>query len=568
MVDFDSYMHFENSMSIATSSTITGRILPVTGGAYITYLSLLYPLFNDPASALSSIRVINLFASVQLIIFFYMIARKMFNQFFSLAGALMASFMPILLSYSGTLESNVFASSMGFAAIYFSIKPRRLVSLVLATVFIILTSSRLDELIVFLIPYFVGLVYYISYKTHLKFSILLTIVILGFFVPVYFFIQARGGIYKSTYFHHNIMEQVITLTNFDTIKMVLQSSVEITGEKAVNIIGNSGLNEFYLSILLIGIIFFISNSRKTILKILTLKSHHFDEASVTVIYLTILIFISLITLTAFHLNFKIEGEHMVIEKHILPRYMIDIRLFLLFGFTYGMSLVAVFFRLVTNLATKHKEELQNSLSEISDTLHLHTKNLVNETTTLFRIESRYFSYIFVVFVLVLFSNAMWDSAVRFYEDLATQLQIHHEATQWLSKNLGENEKAFLPMPQTFWALDPTLKSRTYTYKSVWDSLDIIRKPETTNAEIQKVRQSLIEFYHNDTNRVKYLIFDWVDENGKVGSGISPDILALKNSCEKLDPTLRQVMKFTFKLPYSSSKWGSAMVVCEVQKITN
>ena len=452
MVDQDSYMHFENAMSIATDTQTSDRKLPATE-SFVLYLSLLYRLVQDPLNALMYLRLINLFATVQLVVFFYLIARKMFNPFFSLAGAIMALFMPISMAYSGTLESNVFASAMGFASLYFSIKPGRLSRLIPATIFIILTSARLDELMVFSVPYFIGVAYYISHRFHIKFSIILVIIIITFFVPVYFVIQGIGGIYSKGFFHQSILEQIFTLVSFDTIKTVVLSSIEITGENAENIVGNEELNKFYLGILLIGIIFFAFNYKKAIRKILTLKSDHFGEGSTTVCYLVIIILVSIFSLSAFHIPFNVVHDQIVINDEILPRYMIDLRIFLLYGFTYGVSLVSTVYQKVTNIIIGHNGQsiYEKSSPKIqNDFISLDLKNTVASPVTkkVFKI-GRCFSYIFVIFILVLFSNAMWDSAVRFYGDLATQLQIHHDATQWLSKNLGENEKAFLPMPQTF-----------------------------------------------------------------------------------------------------------------------
>jgi hypothetical protein len=566
MINFDAYDYFQSAISIAEGTSHSVSSSAVTLPTFLVYLSLLYRLFSDPSTALMPLRIINLCMTVQLVIFFYLIARKMFNVFFSFIGAFMTLFLPVVMTYSGTLHSDIFAIAMGLASLYFSIKPRRIVHVVLATIFIILSSARLDIAIVFALPYFVGLIQYIQSKTHVKFLVLFIIFSIIFFVPLYFVIQNTTGLYAVDYFHHSILKQVITLVRFETIKTVLQSSVEVTGESAIYIDGYDVLNKLYVSIIFAGLIFFVFNYKKMIYKIFTTLKYQFSEANTTVIYLVITSLLSLITLAAFHIDFTaINGSTPVA---ITPRYMIAMRLFLLFVFIYGLSLVSTAYGRIVFQVTKYKTKSshgklltgrQNNVTTIS-------VNDIPESImeTKYKINT-YVSYLFVLFIVTLFLIAMWDSTIRVYESQSVVIVAYHKTSQWLSDHLGKDEMVFLPAKQVFWTFDPTLKDRTYVYNSVWNSAGVKDNLNTTNAQILLVRQNFKDFIHNDNNRVKYLVFHPADFYFSDMSGITVSDLSKGIGCEKLDQKLKEVTNFVYVIP--ETKWDSTLVICEVNKTT-
>jgi hypothetical protein len=181
---------------------------------------------------------------------------------------------------------------------------------------------------------------------------------------------------------------------------------------------------------------------------------------------------------------------------------------------------------------------------------------------------KYLSGVLVVLIIALFATAMWDTSVRFYQNYATELGIYYMAEPWISKNLGENEKAFLPNQQTFWAINPQLKDKTYVFRDVYyfpNGTKIYVSPIITQDEVMIVRQNFQNFIHNNTNHVKYVVIDWNDSYGKIAVGLTADELTINTSCKKFDNASDLVKRFSFRLPHSN--WGSAMIICEVQKIT-
>lgn len=403
----------------------------------------------------------------------------------------------------------------------------------------------------------------------MKFYLIFSIFLIGFFVPIYFGIQEMGGIYSSGYFENSIFKQIVTLVNFDTIKMILESSVEITGDKAESITGYEGLNKLYLGILLLGVSLFFFNYGKTIFNFLRLKKNQLGEAGTTVIYLTILMTTSLLVLAAFHVPFRVDGSDIIPDDEILPRYMIEMRIFLLYGFMYGLFiLLTPAYRQLIPSTPKNKENYKNENLFLSEgkinVQNQSTKNFKTETTNkvVWKNERKIFSMIFVMFVIILFAYYMWDSAIRFYENYAAQIAVYYDTAQWISSNLDNNEMAFLPMEQIFWSINPALKDKTYTYDFTLESRGYVVRPDSTDAEFLEVNRYLKEFVNDDINNVKYLVFDWVDKNGKFVTGIEADDLINPGVCQKFDQTLIEIQRFNFRLPHSN--WGNSMVVCELR----
>ena len=528
MIYYDSYDHFATGISVSQGKEFSKS-------PFILFISLLYPLFKDSMSALFSIRLISALFTIQLVVFFYLIGRKFLSPYLSLMAAIMALFTPMVLAFSVTLHDDIFAFAMGFSALYFSIKPTKLVNVILATTFISITGfTRIDTLIFFIIPYFIGIAYYLSTKTRLNFYLLVVIGLLVFFVPAYFGVQSSGQFFSNTIFKENIFNQFIYLVNYDSITNVFESSVEISGDIASQITGNDLLNQLFLGFVSIGILLFCYKNYE---KLFLLKSIELNEKSFLVIYVIIILIMSIITLAAFHSNFSLVNNSIKIEDHIESRYVIGMKLILLYIFVYSFSIFMPERYLKTKNFKKYIQIIRN-----------------------------YTSITIVLVLLVFFLNTMLDTSVRFYENLAAQMKSYSEATIWLSKNLDEGEKVFLPSPGTFWTLNPDLRDKSYSYKEVWkhqNGTRIFSSVLTSEDELKFIRQNLKYVIHDDTSAVKYFAIDWLDSYGKRVFDIQDYNLMFKGGCEELDPVLKEAKRFSFRLPHTN--WGSSIIICEIQR---
>jgi len=565
MIYYDAYVNFETATSLEKSTKIFSDIHDPLEffqeyNPFILYLSSIYQPSLDPISALMQLRIINLFFTIQLILFFYLIARKMFNPMFSFAVSTMAIFIPVLMAYSGTLESNIFSLAMGFTSLYFSIKPKRIFCVIIATIFILLTASRIDTFLIFVFPYLIGITYYLREKTKLRFSFLLLIIFGGILIPIYLTIQSIGVIYKSELFNNNIFEQVITLLRFENLSVILNSSVEITGEKVIKFDGVQVLDFIYLTVFLFGIIYFVINYRKTLYKIFKLKGHEYGESSTTIIYLTIIFLADLITLTVFKISFSYVDGEFLFSDQILPRYMIGMRLLVLFGFMYGISVLGIHvFQPIYRIFKKQKYQQKTTFT--NKTQESFKKNGIFTTD-----KANINAYLFVGLIVIAFIYPMWITTFHFYNNYDSAIEPYYKATSWLSKNLQNDDIVFLPMERVFWSLDPTLKDSTNIFSDMWiydNGTSIVVRPQTTDKERSVAGQNLKNFIHDENNKVKYIVFDWVDRYAKQAAGITNKNLKTGSACEIFDSDLTQIKKFGFKAPHLN--WGSAIVICGFEK---
>ena len=130
MYDFDAYIY--PSLAILHAEGIKTSFNP-----FVIFLSFIYQFSSDPFP-LFALRISTILTSLSIIVFFYLIARKIFNHFFSISATLLAIFLPLNLIYSTTLHSEFFALSLGFGSLYFSINSNKFSNIVVSGFFIIL----------------------------------------------------------------------------------------------------------------------------------------------------------------------------------------------------------------------------------------------------------------------------------------------------------------------------------------------------------------------------------------------------------------------------------------------
>jgi hypothetical protein len=104
---------------------------------------------------------------------------------------------------------------------------------------------------------------------------------------------------------------------------------------------------------------------------------------------------------------------------------------------------------------------------------------------------------------------MWQKASTLSGDSSTSLGAFVGAPEFLSKNLGQNEVALVPMIDVFYALNPGLHDKLIDYKALWDSAGVVLMADTTTSEVLRVRNYFIDFLKKNS-QVKYIVRDWVD----------------------------------------------------------
>jgi hypothetical protein len=167
------------------------------------------------------------------------------------------------------------------------------------------------------------------------------------------------------------------------------------------------------------------------------------------------------------------------------------------------------------------------------------------------IRTKYLPYLVSAAVIAIYLSQMHENAIEYTEDNSITMASFVKAKEWLSSNLHEGKIALIPHPTVFYALAPELKANLKGYKTIWESTGVILQANTTDNEVMKVRQNLIEFIEKN-RQLQYLVIDW-------DYSYSNPIFKTR-SCKDLDYTLIQIESFDFVQPHS--EWSSKMVICE------
>jgi hypothetical protein len=320
MFNIDSYIYVYTAISIAEGSG-EFSISP-----FINIMSFVIQLLGNSGDIILSLRIMNIAFSIQLIIFIFLIARRIFNPIFSVFTALMALFLPLFQSYAITLHNDIFAVSMGFTSLYFILKPK-LVNVILATLFFFLAIlTRPDAFPIFVIPLLIGTFIWIRKKTGWNLHPLLIGIII--IIPIGIaYIAMQDYYYSTTRF--NPLEKIILFLRPAVIKTIWEDSIAITG--------NDLLDTLYPLLILTGILVSIFIHKAKILHIFRLRRYKFKEADIVALYLTFAFIASLVGLIVFHVVYSIVNDEIIINYKITTRYFIPIQLFMVYGFTYAFS---------------------------------------------------------------------------------------------------------------------------------------------------------------------------------------------------------------------------------------
>jgi hypothetical protein len=168
------------------------------------------------------------------------------------------------------------------------------------------------------------------------------------------------------------------------------------------------------------------------------------------------------------------------------------------------------------------------------------------------IRAKYLPYLVSAAVIAIYLSQMHESAIEYTEDNSITMASLVKVKEWLSNNLHEGKIALVPHPPVFYALAPELKTNLIGYKTIWESAGVLLQANTTDSEVMKVRQNLIELIEKN-RQLQYLVIDWFY------SYSNP--IFKTHSCKDLGYTLIQIESFDFVQPYSG--WRSKVVICGI-----
>ena len=325
-------MNYSKAMFFVDPYTYFAKALEISKGfgwsfnPYILFISVVIKAYPYSDGLLLFTRTINLIFAAQLVIFTYLIARKIFNQIFSVFTALSVLFLPLVHSYALQLHNDIFTAAMGLTAIFFITTPKLRNTLIAFPFVILACATRPDYSIIFSLPF--GLIaarYYtrgMAFRSKLVASLMVLALVLGVGYLIF------EDYYRSTT-RFGVLDRIFIFLNYDLIVTVWKNVISITN--------NYVLNTAYGVITCAGIILLITANYEKILKVITLKDFRPNESETTAIFLTICFFISLFGVIVFHSTYTIVNDSVIINSKITLRYLIPVQLFLTFGFVFAIS---------------------------------------------------------------------------------------------------------------------------------------------------------------------------------------------------------------------------------------
>ncbi|MGI0014762.1 MAG: hypothetical protein ACREBU_15170 [Nitrososphaera sp.] len=322
MFDIDPYRYYSSAQNIARGED--SSVDP-----YLLFLSAIITPLGESPEVLLILRILNISFAIQLAVFVYLTALKMFNRLFALVTALFASFLPLSLAYSINLHNDIFTLAMFFTSLYFVIAGR-LRTIALAVPFILVAGlTRFDTLIILLVLLVCSGTLYMArkwqWKLGWKLPVVITVECLVIFSAIYVITQE----YYLQITRFNPVEKTILFVRADILTNVWEDSVTYTGQQAVDIL--------LLILILASVPFLIVLERNRVISFLRGVHTKNKQQHIVAIFLTISFFISLYSIMTYHVNYTIEGEEVLIDPTVTPRYLLIIQILSAYGFAYGLK---------------------------------------------------------------------------------------------------------------------------------------------------------------------------------------------------------------------------------------
>jgi hypothetical protein len=319
MFHFDSYRYFALALDVSNGSR-------TSYSPFILFISLLIKMYPDSDSLLLFTRIINLTFAAQLVVFSYLIARKIFNNIFSVVTAFLALLLPLVHAYSLQLHNDIFTVAMAFTAMYFIITPT-VRNFIMAILFISLAcATRPDYALILLLPLALTVAGYYTRDMSFKSKIASSLMILALISAVGYLVM--GEYYKSTT-RFGVFERIFLFLRYDLVDILWQNSIAVTNHDILNVC--------YALITIIGILLLIGSNYKKLVQRIKLWNFRPTESERTALFLTFCFFVSFFSAIVFHTGYSIVDDRIIISYTIGQRYLIPIQLFFIFGFVYAIS---------------------------------------------------------------------------------------------------------------------------------------------------------------------------------------------------------------------------------------
>jgi len=118
-------------------------------------------------------------------------------------------------------------------------------------------------------------------------------------------------------------------------------------------------------------------------------------------------------------------------------------------------------------------------------------------------------FVSIVSLYAFHNVSMWEDALTYSKDNSTAMGTFVQASEWLSKRLGQDEIAVVPSIEVFYVLNPELCDRLVDYRSLWASAGVSLRERTDRDKLLQLRKYFIDFLKGNFS-ARYIVRDWMD----------------------------------------------------------
>lgn len=143
---------------------------------------------------------------------------------------------------------------------------------------------------------------------------------------------------------------------------------------------------------------------------------------------------------------------------------------------------------------------------------------------------------------------MWETGLSYSKDSSVAMGTFVTVSEWLSKNLEQEEIAVVPSLDIFLVLNPELRDNFVDYQSIWDSANISFQERSSPETLLELHEYFNNFLEENP-RVRYLVLDWV----------SPYARYIFEENYNLQTLVKEIKTIPFML---STGWSSKITIYE------
>lgn len=472
----DSYLYVYTAKKFFKTFDIS--LLPIRGTPFILFYGFMDTIlgffFND---YLIISKIIMFILDFIFYILFYLVVRKLFNEYCAFFSSVLLLFDPTFIIFSLIPYLEIFSFIFGLASLLLFLKylEKKKIHYFMFSLLLSLISgfTRFEMFLIFSATIIIIFTINEIANRNKKKILIFLFVLIGlsiFLIP--FFLN---------YYHNRFTPFTLMIMGLGSPEVLWSCFQDLISVTDVDI-----LNYLFIILCIFGIFFIIFHLVKSLKK---KDNRKFYSYSLIIIISLGIIFTSI---TFYGFTFIIENNEIkIIQAGLSFRFLMISRLFLVIFFIYGIyNFLTILLKYQKKLLSIHllkdmwslKWKMKNLLKNLSVILLLGTSSLINSAFLIFS----------------------YQKGIEQVDDYSISLNNFKVAANWLDANLNNGDLVFLFEDFIFYTIKPELENYGLNYQIILDKTGFIFKADNTLEDYIKIREALINEIKNNSN-IKYLI---------------------------------------------------------------